>query len=503
MNRRDLLKSVAAFAFGPALARADDVTTTPFSKEGLVDLARDIARKPYAKRATVPQAWRDMSYDEYRSIWFRSRDAIWSDTDYPLRLDLFHPGLYFPSTVEVNLVEDGQSRVLPFDFGLFDKTDTAPDLPLDGHLGYSGIRLRAELEKPGIFQEYAVFQGASYFRMIARDLVYGLSARGLAVNTAAPEGEEFPDFTRFWIERPAMGATTHKIHALLESPSVTGIYHFALRPNGKATDVDVSCTLFPRVELGNIGIAPLTSMFFFDETNRNRFDDFRPAVHDSDGLSILNGRGEMIWRPLANPQSVQISSFVDENPQGFGLAQRERRFSDFADLEALYHKRPSLWISPGEDWGRGAITLVEIPTDKEIYDNIVAYWRPRDPLAAGSEHNFSYHMTWVDQIEAKKPVSQVLNTRIGKGFTHGEKKVVAIDFAPHEALPDDLEDLVVHASSNRLEVSEGLIQRNPDTGGPRLAFSFQPGDVTAAELRAQLFYQGRSVTEVWLYRWTA
>lgn len=500
MIRRDVLKSLVALTLWPGLARATG--GTPFSESALHVLAREVAASPYAERPLIAQAWRDLTYDQYRGIRYNTARAIWAGTDTTLEFDLFPPGLYFPRAVEVNTVEDGMSRPLPFDFSLYDLHEIVPDLPVDASLGFSGIRLRAEIEKPGFFQEYAVFQGASYFRVIAQDMAYGLSARGLALDTASPDGEEFPEFTRFWVEKPAPGVTEHKVHALMESPSVTGLYHFTLRPGGTTTEVDVRCTLWPRVDLVNVGIAPLTSMFYFDETNRGRFDDFRPAVHDSDGLSIHNGNGELIWRPLANPTHIQVSSFVDENPKGFGLAQRERRYSDFHDLEALYHKRPSLWITPGEDWGPGAVTLVEIPTDKEIYDNIVAYWRPRTPLAAGSEDAFSYRMTWTDQIESPKPVAQVLNTRLGKGFAHNENKLVVIDFAPHPALPEDYDELVIYLNSNRLTLSDGQIQRNPETGGPRLSFQFDPGDVTAAEMRAQLYHGGQAISEVWLYRWT-
>lgn len=500
MIRRDVLKSIAALALWPGMARAEDGVA--FSEAMLHELARQIAANPYAKRPFVPDAWRELTYDQYRGIRYDTDKAIWAGTDTTLEFDMFPPGLYFPHAVEVNMVENGVARRLPFDFSLYDLHEIVPDLPVDDALGYSGIRLRAEIEKPGFFQEYAVFQGASYFRVIARDLAYGLSARGLALNTASPDGEEFPDFTRFWIEKPAPGVTEHKVHALLESPSVTGIYHFTLRPSGTTTEVDVRCTLWPRTELANVGIAPLTSMFYFDETNRGRFDDFRPAVHDSDGLSIHNGNGELIWRPLANPTFIQISSFVDDNPKGFGLAQRERAFSNFEDLEAHYHERPSLWITPGENWGQGAVTLVEIPTDKEIYDNIVVYWKPRTPLAEGSEHAFSYRMTWTDQIEATKPVTPVLNTRLGKGFAHNDHKVVVVDFAPHPALPEDYQELVAYVRANTFETSVPQIQRNPETDGPRLVFSFDPGDVAAAEMRAQLYHQGQAVSEVWLYRWT-
>lgn len=501
MNRREVLKALTAFAVAPVAARAD--SAAPFSEDALLDLARAIAAQPHVARPLVPQAWRDLTYDQYRGIRFLTERAVWAGTDTTLEFDLFPPGLYFSRAIEVNVVEDGLVHTVPFDFSLYDRHEIVPDLPIEPTLGYSGIRLRTELERPGFFQEYAVFQGASYFRVIARDLAYGLSARGLAVNTAEAEGEEFPEFTRFWIEKPAPGVIHHKVHALMESPSVTGLYHFTLSPVGDTTEVEVRATLWPRGDLTNVGIAPLTSMFYFDETNRNRFDDFRPAVHDSDGLTILNGNGELIWRPLSNPLHVQVSSFIDNNPQGFGLAQRERKFSDFEDLEAHYHQRPSLWITPGENWGRGSVTLVEIPSDKEIYDNIVAYWRPREPLMAGTENRFSYRMTWTGQIAPQKPVAPVLNTRIGKGFAHNERKLVVIDFAPHDALPQDYDDLAIHLNANKLGLSEPQVQRNPETGGPRLTFSFDPGDVTVTEMRAQLYYQGRGVSEIWLYRWTA
>lgn len=502
MIRRDVLQGLGALAVWPGLARADG--GVPFSEAMLHDLAREVASRPYAKRPLVPQAWRDLTYDQYRAIRYDTSRAFWAGTDTTLEFDLFPPGLYFPHSVEVNMVENGVARGVPFDMSLYEKHEIVPDdLPVDDRLGYSGVRLRAEIARPGFFQEYAVFQGASYFRVIARDLVYGLSARGLTVNTAAPEGEEFPAFTRFWIEKPAPGARLHRIHALMESPSVTGIYHFTLDPYGPSADVDVRCTLWPRTDLENVGIAPLTSMFYFDAKNRDRFNDFRSAVHDSNGLTIHNGNGEMLWRPLGNPRTLQVSSFVDDGPQGFGLAQRARRYSDFHDLEAQYHRRPSVWITPGEDWGRGAVTLVEIPTDKEIFDNIVAYWRPRAPLATGSEHAFSYRMSWTGEIPGQKPVAPVLETRIGRGFPDNLRQVVTVDFAPHPAVPDDLAALATYVNSNRLEPSEGRIQRNPETGGPRLAFSFDPGEVDVAELRAQLFHEERAVTEVWLYKWTA
>ncbi|MEM7302398.1 MAG: glucan biosynthesis protein G [Pseudomonadota bacterium] len=480
---------------GPQLGKAE-----PFSVSGLEQRAKAMASKAYQPRKQVPKAWRDLTYDQYRHYWFNTRQALWNNSDLPLRVDFFHPGLYFPRAVNINVVDGVQARKIRFDLDLFARTKEAVKLPIDDSLGFSGFRFRSELEKEGIFQEWSVFQGASYFRCLGRGQNYGLSARGLALNTAKGQGEEFPEFTDYWIEKPKPGSREATVHALMDSKSVVGVYTFMLVPDD-LTIVDVTAVLYPRVELDHVGLGPLTSMFLFDETNTSRFDDFRPAVHDSDGLAVFNGAGERIWRPLANPKKLQVSSFVDNNPRGFGLMQRSRKFADFVDLEVAYHNRPSLWIEPKGNWGKGSVTLVEIPADREIYDNIVAYWRPRQPIPAGGEYRFAYRMSWGKEPFVETPVSHVLNTRSGTRFGGG--RIFAIDFSPHAILPPDLADISLHIGSNRGSVSKGILQRNPDTGGPRLSFTLKEGDATAVEMRAQLRHEGRAVSEVWLYRWTA
>jgi glucans biosynthesis protein len=504
ISRRALLVSMAAAAASPAFARPRiELKWYTFTAETVVDMARELAKTDYVPVPQIPQEWLDLTYDEFSHIWFDPRNGIWVDEDRPLKVDLFNAGLYVPRPAEVNVIEDGEAATLGFDINLFATTDEFPDLPIGDTMGYSGFRLRAALNAPDIFEEFVVFQGASYFRAIANGQNYGLSARGLALRTGDPNGEEFPNFTKFWIEAAAPGDTEFTVHALLDGPSTTGAYTFriAAGDQGEPTVMRVDCTLFPRVDLTHVGLGPLTSMFLFDETNRNRFDDFRPAVHDSEGLLILNGNGEKIWRPLANPTRVQVSSFTDENPQGFGLMQRNRTADDYADLEAHYENRPSLWIEPTGTWGKGVVELVEIPADLEIYDNIVAYWRPASPLMTGSEHRFSYTMHWGDEPDGLPDVARVTNTRIGKGFDQ-VKTVFAIDFTDHPDLPEDLDEVTLTIRSNRGELSPGILQRNPGTGGVRLAFSMQPGEFNAVEMRAQMHMNGTAISEVWLYRWT-
>ncbi|MEJ6396320.1 glucan biosynthesis protein [Yoonia sp. 208BN28-4] len=502
ISRRALLAGLGASIAAPAFAQTRLIAAEmPFSPDMVLEEARALAQADYTPVPLIPEEWLNLTYDEFGHIWFDARNAIWVDEDKPVKVDLFTAGLYVPRPVQINIVEDGTAKTLGYDFDLFDKTDQFPDLPVDDRMGYSGFRLRAGLNSPEIFEEFMVFQGASYFRAIANGQTYGLSARGLALRTADPGGEEFPDFTKFWIEAPAPDATTFIVHALLDGPSSTGAYRFAITP-GDTTQVEVEMTVFPRVDLTHVGIAPLTSMFFFDETNRHRFDDFRPAVHDSEGLLIWNGNNERIWRPLANPKGVEVSAFGDENPRGFGLMQRDRKAEAYADLEAHYEARPSLWITPHEGWGAGAVELIEIPADKEIYDNIVAYWRPRAALMTGSEHRFTYHMAWGDNPDGLPDVTHVTNTRIGKGFDQ-IKTVCAIDFADHPAIPDDLITVQTVVTGSAGTVSGGILQRNPGTGGIRFAFSLLPEDATSVELRAQLFVDDTPISEVWLYRWTA
>lgn len=501
MHRRGFMAALLALGALPGRVSAQtEAGGVPFSRDWLKSEAEALAARPYRAAPLVPEGWRDLSYDQYRMIWFDHQNALWRDTGRPLEVDLFPAGLFFERPVEINTIENGMVYQVPFEIDNFDRTDQFPDLPVSDTMGYSGLRLRSELNRPGVFEEFMVFQGASYFRAIANGQTYGLSARGLAVRTADADGEEFPDFTRFFVEAPETGSSEYVVHAILDGPSVAGAYSFRIR-GGRATEVEVEATLYPRVALDDVGLGALTSMFLFDDTNHIRFDDFRPAVHDSEGLLMWNGNGERIWRPLANPRDLQVSYFVDENPRGFGLIQRDRDIEAYADFEARYENRPSLWITPQGQWGRGSVKLVEIPADREIYDNIVAFWSPREPLPAGQAFDFAYGMNWGGEPDVIPDVAPVTNTRIGGNFDQ-LSTIVAIDFAPHPKLAADLSEYTHHINSGALTLSGGILQRHPGTGGLRLSFAFDPDEADAGEMRAQLRRDGELVSEVWLYRWT-
>jgi glucans biosynthesis protein len=475
----------------------------PFDRQWLIEHARQLATQEFQPRV-IPEdsPLRQMSYDEYRAIVFNPNAAAWKGQDRNFIAELFYPGFIFNNPVLLNLVQDGTSRRVEFSTKVFSYFgELAKKYQNVTAEGYSGFRLAYPLNSVDSPSEFLVFQGASYFRSLGRDQFYGLSARGLAVNTARPEGEEFPFFSEFWIEQPEPAAQEIVVHALLDSPSVTGAYTFRARP-GVTTTIDVEAALFARREVAHYGLAPLTSMFLFDATNHTRFDDYRPAVHDSDGLSIWNANGEKLWRPLANPQVLQVSGFMDTNPRGFGLMQRNQAFTDYEDNEVRYEKRPSLWIEPLGQWGAGHVELVEIPTDEEINDNIVAYWQPQQPLRVGQPLTFSYRMHWGRDLPEPSAEGIVVDTRQGAvpraNRVSETERVFTVDFQA----PEFPEDLTVNFSTNAGVVTDSRGEYIAQRGLYRVYLKFDPQQEDVAELRMTLSHEGKQWGETWLYRWT-
>lgn len=495
------LAATASFA-GVAAMRQQPAGKPPatyrFTEETVLEVARRVAAESHSPRTLEEKsAARQLNYDQYRDIRVNPDSAVWRTEQVPFRLEVLPAGFLFQNAVTVSVVENGMARDLSAPPGTFTLGPLAAKLA-DQALPLSGFRVRTHINSPSVWDEFLVFQGASYFRAVGREGLYGLSARGLALKTAAATGEEFPAFTHFWVERPGTNATGLVVHALLESPSTTGAYRFSIIP-GVETVMDVDLTLIPRVALDNVGIAPLTSMFLFDESVRTRIDDFRDEVHDSDGLQIVLASGEQAWRPLANPTQLQVSSFTNVAPKGFGLVQRSRKPLDYQDLEAQYERRPSAWIEPTSDWGAGAVQLIEIPSDRETNDNIIALWRPKDPIPAGKPWRASYRIRWNSQPRILPALGRTIMTRSGPSFD-GKRRLFVIDFHNVGKSPDGLR---IEAGSSAGKLSNVVLQANPSTKGLRATFELAPGDATVAELRLRLLRGDRPVTETWLYRWTA
>lgn len=500
LNRRQFIQSAAAIPVAASLTRSASAAppaAQPFNAAYVRDLARNLAAKPYAAPDDkLPDALAKLNYDAYRSIRFLPDHALWRSENLPFQAQFFHRGSIYKDRVEIYEVADGKASPVAYRPEDFAFGQQVPAFPA-ADLGFAGFRVHAPMNRPDYYDEVCVFLGASYFRAVAKGEIYGLSARGLSIDTGEAKGEEFPVFKAFWLEKPTQGATAMVVHTLLDSKSATGSYRFTIRP-GETTVFDVEASLYPRVEIAHAGLAPMTSMFFFGPNDRNDVDDFRPAVHDSDGLAMFNGKGEQLWRPLSNPRDLQVSVFNDLNPRGFGLMQRERTYTAYQDLESHFERRPSLWIEPIGDWGDGAVVLFEIPTNQEIHDNIAAFWRPKTPLAAKGEHNMTYRLHWGPDVP--KPNTLARFTRTGVA-TRGEGRLFVLELQGDalKSLDPNIVKGVVSAAKS--EVTNIVAQPNPETQGWRLSFQCAVGDAPV-ELRAELVANDKPVSETWVYRWT-
>jgi periplasmic glucans biosynthesis protein len=479
------------------------IATTPaeseFSFAALRERARARALAEYRPEPNrLPDFLKKLSYDDYQVIRFRPETGPWNGVSARFTLQFFHLGFLYQDPVAVHLVEGGHAHDFHFSPDQFDYGRNKFPKPAPADLQFAGLRVLYPLNSPGKQDEVAAFLGATYYRLIGVGQRYGASSRGLAIDTAEPTGEEFPHFTEFWIERPPQPSGDLQLFALLDSPRASGAYRFTLKP-GEVTVAEVEASLFLRKGIKKLGLAPLTSMFLMGASRARLIPDFRPQVHDSDGLLIQTTTGEWLWRPLANPsKAFHLSRWATDNPKGFGLIQRDRTFHDYEDLVARFDVRPSLWVAPRGDWGAGVVELVEIPTVNEWNDNIVAYWIPKQPLAIGQEFHWSYSLGACLTDPDRAELLTVRSTRLAAA--HEEKP------------PRFVIDFVGGASSTvpveaNLQCSVGgirnlVVQRNEMTSGWRVVFDYLPQGQQEANLRLFLHSGERAMSETWVYNWS-
>ncbi|SPD75985.1 glucan biosynthesis protein, periplasmic [uncultured Desulfobacterium sp.] len=500
------------FFFAQGITNTDvTFADSPFQFQNVVELARETAGSAYkSPKGEVPDSLLNITYDEHRDIRFIPAKALWRREGLPFTVQFFHPGLYFDRTVSINTVDmEGNVSPVQFSKDLFDyKSKRVKDLvPKD--LGFSGFRIHYPLNTKDYQDEVCVFLGASYFRAVGQHMNYGLSARGLAIDTYLPTGEEFPYFRKFWIITPTINSTEITFYALMDSPSLSGAYQFIVYP-GKETVMDVKSTIFLRKKVQKLGVAPMTSMFFYGENSSIRpIDDFRPEIHDSDGLMLATGTGEWIWRPLVNPRTLLVTSFQTTNPKGFGLCQRDQDYEKYLDMESHYENRPSLWISPTSDWGEGRLELIQIHTEEEIHDNIVSLWIPSNLPDPGVPIEFNYRMSWHYFSDGMRPPTGfALATMTAAGKGERSKKFI-VDFGGGmlESLPADKSVEAVISVSANAKLVEKQISKNRVNNRWRMVFEIIPGDRAGKnkilkdpiELRAFLKLDKDILTETWSY----
>jgi glucans biosynthesis protein len=528
IRRREILKTALVLAAGhlagtdlaaaaPAPQPATAAGTGPakaFDYAWLKGQARFLAGSAYqTSKDVLPASMVTLSYDQYQSLRFRGDRSLWGDAGLPFRLQFFHVGRGFAQAVHLYEVNDGQAREIIYDPSMFEFDKAGIDAAvMRDHAGFAGFRVQFVTDWKA---DIAAFLGAAYFRAVGGDTrQYGLSARALAVDTAYPRPEEFPRFTSFWFERPAKGSGILTMYALMDSPSITGALRFLIAPGGTLI-MDIDSALYPRKAIDRLGVAPLTSMFFYGENERRVANDWRPEIHDSDGLSMWTGAGEWIWRPLTNPAQNHLNSYFDENPRGFGLLQRDRNWDHYQDDGVYYDRRPSLWVEPKSGgrggWGKGAVQLFEIPTADETSDNIVAFWNPAEKTKAGQEMLFSYRLYWGTRMPYSSPLAQTIATRTGLGGTVGQKRQYyswhfAVDFAGGElgALARDANVEAVISTTHNSTTEHVTAHYVEEIKGYRALFDIRPADDSneAIDLRMYLRIDGRPLTETWIYQWT-
>ena len=493
-------------ALGQTASTPQQPQAPAFTFASVQRLAQERAARPYHIRSTpLPRALATLSYDQYSEISFRPAAALWHGQSM-FEVQFFHRGFNFDRRVNVYEVLPSGVRPVVYSPSMFQFGRDVPRVALPADLGFAGLRVHYPLNAPGNKDEVIAFLGASYFRALGRNEGYGVSARGLAIDTATPAGEEFPYFTDLWLVRPEPDQRTLTIYALLDSPGLAGAYEFDVRP-GTVTQVQVTAALYPRRTVDKLGIAPLTSMFLSGASSARRFDDWRPEVHDSDGLMMQTGTGEWLWRPLDNPGKLQVNRFMDENPRGFGLVQRDRNFADYQDPDSQYERRPSYWIQPLGNWGRGGVELVEIPSDEEIHNNIDAYWVPSAAVVPHAPIRFSYLMSaYMGSAGHWPPGGEAVATRFGPVMSGATPvpgmRLVVVDFTGGD-LDSLLPSQPVHAtvSADGGAVSHVTVRRLPENGVWRVTMQVKPDSDQPVDLRCYLDLYGEALTETWTYQW--
>jgi periplasmic glucans biosynthesis protein len=521
MSRRALLVSiVAASGAGLALPAAAQTAApataaappAPFGYPDVVNRARDLAAAPFdSSIPPLPDGLADLDFDGWRDIRFKSDKPLLGQEGANFRLELFHLGHLYKRPVVVNVLRDGIAAPIPYAANLFDYGHTKLGaLPVN--LGFAGLRLRFPINAPHVWDEVIAFLGASYFRFLGRGQRYGLSARGLLIRAAPRPHEEFPFFREFWIETPDAMAERIVIYALLDGESATGAFRFDLNP-GQETFIDANVTLFARKATPALGLTPLSSMYFVGKADRRFADDFRGELHDSDGLLMHTGAGEWIWRPLSNPTKPSASVFLDVNPRGFGLLQRDRNFSDYEDLELAYELRPSYWVEPHEGWGEGRVELVELPTSDETNDNVVAAWAPKQGLDAGKSLVYGYRITAIAVDQSLTPAGRTVATFRASPRALGAPDPppppgatrFLIDFSggdlSYYMSDPSLVETVATASAGR--ILRTFLTPNTHIRGFRAGVDVAVDPGQSTDLRVFLRAGPKALTETWTFPWRA
>jgi glucans biosynthesis protein len=492
-------------------------TAAPFSFDALKERARALAKQSYSPPPRPsPEIVEKIDYQAHGLLRFKPEYALFAEGPGQFPVTFFHLGHYFPKSIRMHVVANGEAREIVYRPEYFEMPADSVARKLPETAGFAGFRFQeSRFGHPGRLtgtldwkkNDWVAFLGASYFRAIGDEYQYGISARGVAVDPAvAGVIEDFPDFTHFYIETPKDGSSEVTVCALLDGASMTGAFRFVMRRE-RAVTMDIQSEIHLRRDVIRLGIAPLTSMYWYSEKTKPHAIDWRPEVHDSDGLFMWTGAGERVWRPLNNPSRTITSAFGDDNPRGFGLMQRDRNFDHYQDGVA-YERRPSLWIEPVGNWGKGTVQLIEIPTDDEIHDNIVAAWVPAEPATAGKTLTFDYKLYWQAMEPNPAPLAKTVAIRIGRGGEPGKPRPAGVRKFIVEFFGGDLAKLPTGTmpeavlTVSRGETSHVFTEAVPNEvpGHWRAQFDLAAEGSDPVEIRLFLRLDGKPLSETMLYQ---
>lgn len=488
MNRRTILTASGAALLLPQSLRAQ-AKGDAFSWDALVARAQALARAPYRETPPNPGAAK-VDYNALHAARFRDERTLWGDLPGDTGVRFFPLSATASQPVEIAIVEKGRATPLRYDPAMFDAPAGNAVAALGPDAGFAGFRIM-NAARDG---DWLSFLGASYFRAPGPQKQFGLSARAVAINTSIQGQEEFPRFTHFWLERT--GATSVTVYALLDGASIAGAFRFASSLGRDGVRQDVTAALFPRRAIRELGISPMTSMFWYDQANRAKGTDWRPEIHDSDLLSIASGDGGVQARPIVNPANPHFSAFVERDPKGFGLLQRDRDFDHYQDDGVFYDRRPSLWATPAAGWGAGQVRLYAFPTDSEYTDNVAAYWTPDGAVKPGRRIDARYRLDWsAARAPASSGLAIVENVWRGRGEQDGVERLV-VDFS---GVPQDIKPQVWSDVANGAAVKTAGYPVLGKPGLFRTVIDLRRGSTVPADVRLQLRSGNRGLSEMLHY----
>ncbi|HQT81322.1 MAG: glucan biosynthesis protein D [Ferrovum sp. 37-45-19] len=531
ISRRQFLSMMSVFAASTGISFSQNTLASvinqntgksfDFSYAKLIEQAKVLAHSAYeAPPRPDSKVLDEIDWEHHGQIQFDTDHALFANGPGEFPISFFHQGRFFRVPVRMFVLnsdeETTQAQEIIYHSDLFKMPENNPAHRLGPPAAFAGFRIQESrlAGNPHLNwrdNDWAAFLGASYFRAIGDEYQYGLSARGVAINVVV-DGvtEEFPDFTHFYFVPPKEGSNRMVIYALLDGPSIAGAYRFTLTRHHEVV-MEIEHHLFLRQDVQRLGLAPITSMYWFSEKDKKTAEDWRPAVHDSDGLMMWTGKDEHLWRPLNNPTGIQVSSFNDSHPKGYGLMQRERHFSEYQDA-VHYEKRPSLWVEPLGNWNQGSVELVELHTSEELYDNMVVMWVPQEKALRGQSYHLHYRLYWQANYPFPLPLAQVYRTSIGRGGEPGVKRppeahkfMVEFHGDIFNILPQHTDPFAdLWTSKGRFDLIYVERVPNAEPHQWRVIFDLilpQEKIINPVELRLTLKFQGSVLSETWMYQY--